>query len=122
VAQQRIPAAGRIADTESRDGLGIQAAILQIGARRFSLRRGFELLDEKRLRFPVHFHQSGALLILFAFFRGTLLRAWNRDAALLRDDAHRLGKLALLHLHHETENVSALATAETMENLLHRMD
>ncbi len=119
--QQHITAARRIPNPESRNRFRVQPAVFQVRARRPALRRRFQLTREKLLRLAVNFNQRRALLILLALFGRPLLRPWNGNAALFRDHLHRFRERALLHLHHETENVSTLAAAEAMKNLFHRM-
>src|SRR5205807_7448506 len=117
MAQQRIAAARRVANSEAHDCILIQSAILKIRPRRFSLQRAFELLHEKSLRLAVHFHEDRALLVLFALLGRTLLLPRNRDPAFLRDNLYGLGKFALLHVHDEVVDVAAFAAAEAVENL-----
>ena len=80
-----------------------------------------KLPRKKRRRFAVHLDERRALLILAALFRRTLARPWNRDAAFFGDSSDRLGKRALIHLHHEFENVAAHAAAKAVIDLPHRM-
>ena len=121
MAQQRIAAARRVSNPETRDRILIQPAILEIPPGRFPFQRPFELLHEKRLRLAVHFYQNRALLILPPLLRRLLLLPRNRDPAFLRNDPNRLGKRAFLHLHHKFENVSAHAASKAVINLLRRM-
>src|SRR5204863_201770 len=121
LTQQRVSAARRVSNSKARNGILIQSAIFEISSRRFSFQRPFELLHEKSLRLAVHLDKEGSLLILFALLRRTFLLPRNGDAAFLRYDANRLGELALLHLHHEFENVPSHAASKAVINLLRRM-
>ena len=121
MAQQSVATARRVSDSEPRDGVLIQPAVLQIGPRCFSFQRPFELLHKKSLRLAVHLNQQGSLLILFALLGRALLLPGNGDPALLRHDANRFGKCALLHFHHKLENVPAHAASEAVINLFRRM-
>ena len=67
----------------------------------------------------MHLDQDCSLLIFFSFFRRAFLGPGQRNPAFFSDDADGFWKLALFHFHDEAENVSALAAAEAMENLLH---
>src|SRR5205807_2911458 len=86
MAQQRIAAARRVSNPETRDRILIQPAILEIPPGRFPFQRPFELLHEKRLRLAVHFYQNRALLILLPLLRRLLLLPRNRDPAFLCND------------------------------------
>src|SRR5216683_2881109 len=118
--QQQVAAARRVANSETLDRRFVQAAVLEVRARELSLRRSLQLLYEQRLRFPVHLHQRCPHAALRAFRGRTGLRFGNRYAALFRDQTQCVRKFAALHFHHEIENVSALAAAETVENMLDR--
>src|SRR5262249_44988583 len=61
-----------------------------------------------------------ALLRFFAALGRLLLGPRNGDAAFFGDELHRFGKLALLDVHDEVENVATLVAAEAVENLLDR--
>src|SRR5215475_9527952 len=69
----------------------------------------------------MHFHEHGALLILFPLFGRTLLWFRQRDSTFFRNDSQGVGKLAALHLHHEIENVPAFAATKAVINLPRRM-
>src|SRR5260370_34155166 len=116
--QQQVAAARRVANSETLDRRFVHAEIFEIRARELSFRRPVQLLHEQRLRFPVHLHQRCPPAGLRAFRGRTGLRFGNRYAALFRDQTQCVRKFAALHFHHEIENVSALAAAETVENLL----
>ena len=100
----------------------LQAAIFEIGAGDFALRRGFKLLREKGLGYAMHFDQCGALLIFFAFFGRVLSGLRDGDAAFFRDDSNRFWKRTLFHFHDEFEDVAADAAAEAVINLFGRVD
>src|SRR5205823_1159345 len=87
-----------------------------------ALQGAFYLFDKEALRLAVHFHQRCALLALFAAFRRTLLWPRNGNPAFLRHDAQGFGELALFHLHHKTENVTAFPATEAVIDLTSRMD
>ena len=93
----------------------------QIAARGLAFGVAFELAREKCRGFAMHLHQRGALLLFAALLGRALARARHGDAALFRDGAHRVQEVALVHLHHELENVAADAAAEAVIDLLHRM-
>ena len=120
--QQGIAAAGRVTDAKPVHGGLVEAAVFQVGAGGFAFQGAGELLDEKRLCFAMHFNQCGALLIFFALFRRALLGARNGNAAFFRHDANGVRKFALLHLHHKTENVAALAAPEAVIDLASGMN
>src|SRR5947209_4775984 len=122
MAVENFPAGGRKAQSEPRDRFRVEPPIFQIGARSLALQRALELLHKKRRRLAMHLHQRRALLVFAAFFRRTLAGTRNRNAALFRNDSHRVGEFAFLHLPHEAEDVTADAASETVINLLHRMD
>src|SRR5262249_22760731 len=121
MAQQRIAAARRIADAKSSQRVLVEAAIFEIGPRRLSLESPLELLHEESLRLALHFEDGRALLGFLALLRRPFLRPRQRNAALLRHDAHGLGKLAAFHFHHEAEDVAAFAASEAVVDLPHRM-
>ena len=98
----------------------VEAAVFEVRARNFAFRRAFKLLHEKRLRFAMHFHERGALLIFLALFGRALSGPRDRDAAFFRDDAHGFRKRTLVHFHHELEDVAADAAAKAVVNLLRR--
>ncbi len=104
------------------DGGLLQAAIFEVGARDFTLRRGFKLLGEKCLGYAMHFDECGALLILFAFFGRALFGLRDGDAAFFGDDANRFWKRTLFHFHNELEDVATDAAAKAMVNLFGRVD
>ncbi len=125
MTQQRIAAARRVSNSETRDRILIETAILEIRPRRFAFECPFELFHEKSLCLAVHFHENGALLVFLPLFRRTLLLPRNGDPAFFRDHRdhlHGLGKFALLHVHHEVVHVAALAAPEAIENLLDGRD
>ena len=68
--QQRVAAAGGIANAKARAWHLIQAARSSRGtlAPLCPFQRSAKLLDEECLRFAVHFHQQSALLIFLALF------------------------------------------------------
>src|SRR6266436_6287513 len=121
MSQQGVAAARRIPNAETCDGILVQSAIFEVRPRRFPFQRPCQLLQEKRLRLSMHFHEHGALLLLFPFFRRMFLRPLQRDSAFLRHDAQRFRKLAPLHFHHKVEDIAALATPEAVKNLAHWM-
>ncbi len=116
-AQQNIAAARRVPDSKLIDRGFVEATIFQIGARDLALRRAFELLREKRLRYAMHLDQRGALLVFFAFFGRALSGLRDCDAAFLRDDPNRFRERALFHFHDEFEDVAADTAAEAVVNL-----
>ena len=118
--QQGVAAARRIPDSKSRDGILIHAAVFEIRAPRFSFQGSFQLLDEEGLRFAMHFHERGALLIFFALSGRALLGPRNGNPAFLRDELHGLRKLSLFHVHHEVVDIAALAAPKAIKNLLDR--
>ena len=118
--QQSVAAAWRVTNAKPGDRVFVQAAVLEIRARRFAFERPFELLDEERLRLAVHFDEGGALLIFFALLAGAFFGPGNGDSAFFRDEPHRFGKLALFHFHDEVVDVAAFAAAETVEDLFDR--
>src|SRR6266568_4382156 len=122
MAVENLAARRRKAQSEPRDRFRVEPPIFQIGARRLALQRALELLHKKRRRLAMHLHQRRALLVLAVFFRRALAGTRNRNAALFRNDSHRFGEFAFLHLPHEAEDVTADAASETVINLLHRMD
>src|SRR5260370_10773820 len=122
MAVENLAARRRKAQSEPRDRFRVEPPIFQLGARTLALKRALELLHKKRRRLAMHLHQRRALLVFAAFFRRTLAGTRNRNAALLRNDSHRFGEFAFLHLPHEAEDVTADAASETVINLLHRMD
>ncbi len=96
------------------------SAILQVRSCELSFCGSLQLLHEKSLRLAVHFHENRALLVFFPLLWRALFLPRNSDPAFLRDNFHGLGKLALLHVHHEVVNVAALAAPEAIENLFDR--
>ena len=122
VAIERVAGRRRIAQAEFGDCFAVEAAIFQVGVSYFSLGSVGEHPREKFRGHAMHFNQGGALLIGLALFGRAIARLGNRDAAFFGDGANRFRKLALLHFHHELENVAAHAAAEAVVNLLHGMD
>src|SRR5258708_35275994 len=98
MAQAGIAAAGRVSNSETRDRILVQFAVLKIGPRGLPFQRPFELLHKKHLRFSVHFYENRALLVFFPLLRRTLLLPRNRDPAFLRTNFNGLGKFALYHV------------------------
>ena len=66
----------------------------------------------------MHFDKRRTLLIFAALLGRTFARLWNADAAFFSNGADGFGKRGLVHLHHELEDVAALAAAEAMVELL----
>ncbi len=121
VAQQRVARRRRKAQPEAQNRLAIQAAIFQVGHGDAAFVAFVKLAREESRCFAMHLHQRRALLILAPLFGRPLARPRNRNAALLGHRADRFRKLALLHLHHEFENVAAYVAAEAVVHLLHRV-
>ena len=119
---ERIARGRREADSESGDGVAVEAAIFEIAAGGAAVGCVIHLAGEECGRFAMHFDECGALLIFAALFGRPLARGGHWDAAFFRHDANGIGERALLHLHHEFENVSADAAAKAVVNLLHRMN
>src|SRR5262245_14788409 len=122
MTKQESSAARSVNNSESRKCIAVGAAVLQVGASRFSFERPFQLFDKIGLRFLVNLNQHSALLILATLFRGTFLGARKGNSAFFGNDAHGFRKRALLHFHDEFKDVAALAAAETVVNLLCRMN
>ena len=106
---------------ESRDDFPRQASVLEIAARRAALRRGAKLRGEKLLRDLVDFVKRRAQAgVGIGSLRAPGLP--NRHANLFRHLAERLRKRQILDEHHELEDVASHAAAETVEDLLDRMN
>ena len=121
LAQQRVAGRWRPSEAESLHGFAIEAAILQIRRCDLAFRCLVKLPREKRRRLLVHLDERGSLLVLASLFGRALARLRNRNAALFADRAQRLGKRALVELHHKFEYVAARAAAKAVVNLPHRM-
>ena len=80
-----------------------------------------QMAGKKRGRFAVHLEQRGALMLLAALLGRTVAAVGDGDAAFFGHGAHRVQEIALIHLHHEFENVAADAAAEAVVDLLHGM-
>ncbi len=102
---QRVEAVGRVADAEGLDSFGRQSAAGQVLARHSPFRPA-QLLLEPRGCGLVQLQELGAQARSGSLFRRRELPLGQRNAALLRDDAHRLGKADVLDLAHKAENTS----------------
>ena len=122
MAQQRVAAGRRVAQAESRDGFGVQAAIGQIGPRGFA----FGVPSSCRAKNAAASRCISTSAVRCCCSRRSsgerLARPRHGDAAFFGHRAHRLREIALVHLHHELENVAAGAAAEAVVDLLDGMD
>ena len=120
--QKCVPTIGRVTDLPVCRDLAIDSAFLQIisrGRADFSLQ---QIFVEPFRRFRVQLQQRAPSFVLTIVLNAcsALFDHWNSRAR--RQFAHRGRKIDVLVIHHEAENASADAAAETVKRLPRRTD
>ncbi len=114
--RQRVPAAWRIPELVFRDRLVGEAAVAEVSEGRIA---GLRARQDRVVEGDRALEDIAEALLVGVLTRGSLVEL---DAGLRREDLERLGERQAVALHHEAEDVAALAAAEALPGIPGRRD
>src|SRR5262249_54463518 len=116
VAEERVPALRGVTEAERLGDLGVDTALLEVGARPLPGRpRELGLVEARR-------EPEGPEKPIRSRIPALTALVGQRDPGRLRERANSLGEREAILAHEESERVAADATAEAVEDALPRVD